>query len=95
MKDAGRQRFSHNQIEAEEATTERYVIREDDPLSARAEYTASQVVARGQWETRTESSLTVSCSSDLFLLDAKLTAYESANEVFSRSWATEIPRDGF
>ena len=95
VKDAGRQRFSHNQIEAEEATTERYVIGETDPLSARAEYTAHQVVARGNWQTRTESSLTVSCSRELFLLDAKLTAYEGDNEVYSRSWATEIPRDGF
>ena len=95
VKDGGRQRFLHNQIEAEEATTERYVIDDINPLSARAEYTAHQVIGRGEWETRTESNLTVTCSHESFFLDAKLTAYESDVEIFSRDWNTEIPRDGF
>ncbi|HJP07249.1 MAG TPA: CocE/NonD family hydrolase [Arenicellales bacterium] len=54
-----------------------------------------QVIARGKWETRTESNLAVSCLHQCFFVEAKLTAYENDIEAFSRSWATEIPRDGF
>ena len=65
-----------------------------DPLSARAEYTAHQVIARDSWETRTTSSLSVSCSYNSFILEAELTAYEGEDEVFSRTWRIEILRDG-
>jgi len=93
-KDSGRQRLSHNRIEAEESTTERYLIKDHDPLSARAEYTAHQVIARDTWETRTVSSLSVSCNYTHLILEAELTAFEGEDEVFSRTWRSEIPRDG-
>ena len=94
-KDAGRQRLHHNDIEMESQTTERYVIRDDDPLSARAEYTCEYAVGRGPWQTRTRGRLTMTCSAETFFVTAELDACEHERRVFSRDWNLEIPRDGF
>ena len=76
-------------------TTERYLIRDDDPLSARAEYTCEYGVGRGHWQTRTKGRLTMTCSADTFFVVAELDAYEGERRVFSRNWDLQIPRDGF
>ena len=94
-KDAGRQRLHHNDVEMESATTERYVIRDDDPLSARAEYTCGYALGRGSWQTRTRGRLVMTCSADAFFVAAELDACEHERRVFSRDWNFEIPRDGF
>ena len=94
-KDAGRQRLHHNDVEMESATTERYVIRDADPLSARAEYACEYALGRGPWQTRTRGRLTMTCSADTFFVAAELDAWEQDHRVFSRDWRLEIPRDGF
>lgn len=95
LKDGGRVRLHHNEVEMASGTTERYVIRDDDPLSARAEYTCAYGVGRGDWQTRTQGRLTVTCSADTFFVTAELDAYEGEQRVFSRNWGLEFPRDGF
>ena len=76
-------------------TTERYVITDDDPLSARAEYTCEYGIGRGEWQTRTRGKLVMTCSADTFYIKAELDAFEGDTRVLSRNWDLAIPRDGF
>ena len=95
VKDGGRVRLHHNGIEMAGGTTERYVITDDDPLSARAEYACEYGIGRGEWQTRTRGKLVMTCSADTFFLEAELDAFEGDTRVFSRNWDLAIPRDGF
>ena len=95
VKDGGGVRLHHNGIEMASGTTERYTIRDDDPLSAQAQYTCEYGVGRGDWQTRTSGRLTMTCSADTFFVVAELDAYEGNTRVFSRNWDLNIPRDGF
>ena len=95
QKYGGRVRLHHNGIEMDGGTTERYTITDDDPLSARAEYTCEYGVGRGEWQTRTRGSALVTCSADSFFVRAELDAWEGDTRVFSRNWDLAIPRDGF
>jgi hypothetical protein len=95
VKDAGRTLLHHNKIEMASSTTERYSIVDNDPLTARARYTCDYAVGRGDWQTRTHGAATITCSRDSFFVQASLSAFEGDNEVSTRSWDLEIPRDGF
>jgi putative CocE/NonD family hydrolase len=95
VKDAGRTLLHHNKIEMASSTTERYSIVDNDPLTARARYTCDYAVGRGDWQTRTQGVATITCSRDSFFVQASLSAFEGDNEVSTRSWDLEIPRDGF
>ena len=95
VKDGGCVRLHHNNIEMASGTTERYTIRNDDPLSARAEYSCDYGIGRGEWQTRTSGRLTMTCSAETFFVTARLDAYENDTRIFSRNWNLEIPRDGF
>ena len=95
VKDGGCVRLHHNDIEMASGTTERYSIRDDDPLSARAEYSCEYGIGRGAWQTRTSGRLTMTCSADTFFVAAELDAYEGDIRIFSRNWDLEIERDGF
>ena len=95
VKDGGRVRLPHNNIEMASSTTEHYTIHDDDPLSARAEYTCEYGVGRGEWQTRTQGKVIMTCSADSFFVKAELDAYEGDTRVFSRNWDLTIPRDGF
>ena len=95
VKDGGRVRLHHNGIEMGGGTTERYTITDDDPLSARAEYTCEYRIGRAEWQTRTRGRLALTCSADTFFVKAELDAFEGDTRVFSRNWDLAIPRDGF
>ena len=95
VKDGGRVRLHHNGIEVAGATTERYVITDHDPLSARAEYTCGYGIGRGEWQTRIRGKLVMTCSADTFNVEVELDAFEGDTRVFSRNWDLAIPRDGF
>ena len=95
VKDGGCVRLHHNDIEMASGTTERYTIRDDDPLSARAEYSCEYGIGRGAWQTRTSGRLSMTCSADTFFVVAELDAYEGDTRIFSRNWNVEIERDGF
>ena len=95
IKDGGRVRLHHNNIEMASSTTERYTIRDDNPLSARAQYTCEYAVGRGDWQTPTRGKVDMTCSADTFFVVAELDAYEGERRIYSRNWNLAIPRDGF
>lgn len=95
LKDAGRTQFSHNDIEAESITTERFSIHDSDPTSACAEYTCDYNIGRGHWQTRTRGHLRMTSTLDDFIVTAQLEAFENDHRVFERKWDFRVPRDAF
>jgi uncharacterized protein len=68
-------------------------VEDEDPLSATAELSRTETVARGDWQVRIETTIRLSCTQDAFLLRASLRAHEGADEVCHREWDCSIPRD--
>ena len=68
-------------------------VEEDDPLSAVAEMRRVQTMLRNEWQVRIETKMRLSCTRDVFLLQASLCAWDGANEVCRRDWDRSIPRE--
>ena len=70
-----------------------YHIEDNDPLSAVAELSNTQTMARNDWQIRVETQMRLSSTGKAFLLQGSLRAFEGANEVCRRDWDRSIPRD--
>jgi hypothetical protein len=53
----------------------------------------ADTVVRDGWQIRIETRIKLSCTRDLFLLQAGLRASEDATEVCQREWQSSILRD--
>ncbi len=73
--------------------TSMFHVEEDDPLSAVAELRRTATMARGQWLVRIETQMRLSCTRDVFRLQASLRAFEGAREVCRRDWDRAIARE--
>jgi putative CocE/NonD family hydrolase len=91
---AGLIRIDEIEQELGHVMTCEYRIRDDDPLSARAEVVQSYVMARGDWRVRIEARAAMSADAQAFHLAAGLEAYEGEEQVFARTWDDSIPREG-
>jgi predicted acyl esterase len=76
----------------DEAMTERWEIRPDDPLSARAVHVWDQRRARGDWEIRTRAEAEMTATRTHLRMRARLVAWEGGEEVFRRDWDEEVER---
>jgi hypothetical protein len=81
-------------LELEESSVRRYRIRDDDPLSARAEVLQRMGLRRGAWAVRVESRASFRATRESFELRARLEAFEGGGLVGARSWQYSIPREG-
>ncbi len=81
------------ELDIAQRSLKRYVIRDDDPLSAQAEVEYITVLRRGDWGTRIETHSRLTCSSEAFRLHASLDAYEQGTRIFSKRWDRSVPRD--
>jgi hypothetical protein len=68
-------------------------IEEDDPLSAVIDLRRTWTMSRDAWQIRIETQMRLSCTREVFLLQASLRAWEGANEVCRRDWDRAIARD--
>ena len=93
LQDSGRYRFDDIDLTVRTVTTERYTIRPDDPLSARAEVAWTVRLERGDWQVETRTLTVLSATREDFRVAATLEALEGDAPVFSRSWDRAIPRD--
>lgn len=75
------------------AVEQRYSIRDDDPLSARAEILHTTEKTRGNWSARVECEVRLTSTRTHFRLEANLVAREGERLVASRAWDEAIPRD--
>jgi putative CocE/NonD family hydrolase len=80
-------------LNVSETMVKRFHIREDDPLSARAEVEQKTSFERGEWKIRVETRCRLSSTQDNFLLQGELTAYEGTEQVFARNWDRRVKRD--
>ncbi len=72
--------------------SERWTIRPDDPLSARAEIWWEQTLSRGDWSVRTEARSSMRSDAGSFHLAARLEAWEGSDRVFERDFAKTVTR---
>jgi putative CocE/NonD family hydrolase len=84
-----------NTLGVEVATDGKYRldIKDDDPTSAVAEMRRVESRRRGDWQVRFETSMRVTCTDDVFRLQASLSAREGDKDVCHREWDCAIPRD--
>ncbi|MGO1120674.1 CocE/NonD family hydrolase [Rhodovibrionaceae bacterium A322] len=75
-------------------TRREYRIKDGDPTSARMSIFRSLSVARGDWETRTETTIDFSGDKESFHSQARVTAWEGDTKLFEREWQDETPRQG-
>ena len=92
--DSGRNRYDDIDLEAQARSTERYSVRDGDPLAATAEVTWTWLFERKDWRIRTESRTHMSCTQRDFVVKATLAAYEGDTKVFEREFAETIRRNG-
>ncbi|MGI9334465.1 MAG: CocE/NonD family hydrolase [Gammaproteobacteria bacterium] len=94
VKDRGRIHLHEPDLWYAGRGTERYEIRDGEPLAAKAETHYAIAIERGRWRTRTETHTVMSATDDEFLITATLDAYEGDVRIFARSYDARIPRDG-
>jgi uncharacterized protein len=80
-------------IESAVETKSTFLVDEDDPLSAVAEVSRKDTVARATWRVQIETLTRLSCTKDAFLLHAILRVREGETEICHRAWDRSIPRD--
>jgi putative CocE/NonD family hydrolase len=80
-------------VEIEDEGSDRFTIREGDPLSARAESRWRIGIGRDGWRTRVETFSTLTADREAFLVTNEVRAYEGDGQVFARTWSASIPRD--
>ncbi|SDC37134.1 hypothetical protein SAMN05421734_10764 [Pelagirhabdus alkalitolerans] len=91
--DEGNRRLPSNGIEHGSINKNTYTIKENDPLSAKAQCEWALTVGRGDWQTRVETFSEMTSDHDTFYLTSQITAFLNDKEVTSKTWKKEIPRD--
>jgi hypothetical protein len=89
----GRTRQVANRIESEDTSTARYSIVEGDPLSARVVVENTSAIGRDDWQTIAHVRGEMTSDEHAFHLVHELTVREGGDEVFSRTYRADIPRD--
>jgi uncharacterized protein len=70
-----------------------YTILEDDPLSAQTRSERSVSISRGSWQTRVETTSTLTSTLKSFQVTNILEAFEGPRRVSARTWHSTVPRD--
>lgn len=83
--------LSHGLV-TDETLTERWEVRPDDPLSAKATHVWEQRRSRGDWSVRTRAEAEMTATATRLRMTARLTAWEGDAQVFERVWDEEVPR---
>jgi len=93
LDDMGEARIEAHALEIGSIKRGEYRIRDEEPLSAKAQTHWTQLVGRGAWRTRTETRTTMTATSDTFRIHARLDAYEGEERVWSQNWHRSVKRD--
>ncbi len=92
-RDRGAWRTTDTDVDYDTSGEMRFSIHPDDPLSAEQEINLTTTMGREGWRVRTQAQTRISCTSDEFVLHARLLAWEGDNKVFERTWDRHIARD--
>ncbi|HHW74398.1 MAG TPA: CocE/NonD family hydrolase [Firmicutes bacterium] len=91
--DEGRLRLADNDLVYDSTLENIYSIVEGEPLSARVRCTRCIEISRGDWITRVKTLSVMTSDENHFHLTNVIDAYEGEVRVFTKSWATAIPRE--
>jgi hypothetical protein len=91
--DSGRHRFDDIDLTVHTVAADRFTIRPEDPLSARAEVAWTVRLARGDWHVETRTRTVLTATRDTFELVASLEALDGEGPVHQERWVRSIPRD--
>jgi len=94
VEDGGRCHIDDIDLDVAEGMRCTYVIDEDDPLSATAEWHWHSLRQRDAWHIEIDTSTRLRATASEFLIDTDIEAREDGVSVFTRSWRDRIPRDG-
>lgn len=75
-----------------ETMAERWEIRADDPLAAKAVHVWEQRLSRGNWSVRTQAEAEMTSTATHLRHKAVLRAWEGDALVFERAWDESVPR---
>jgi uncharacterized protein len=92
--DTGLYRIETTGLHYRLSSVDRFDIKPDDPLSARAEVTFEMQQARGEWRTRAVTRTALRATAHAFHIDATLDAWEGERRLVSRNWTVAVPRRG-
>jgi putative CocE/NonD family hydrolase len=93
IQDSGRHRYEDIDLTMHTIAADRFTIRPDDPLAARAEVAWTVRLARGDWQVETRTRTVLTATKDRFELTATLEAFEGGAPVHTERWDRSIPRD--
>ncbi len=67
-------------------------LKDSDPTSAVVAMRRTGTLARGDWRTKVETTMRMSCTRETFRVEASMRAYEGETEICARTWDRTIPR---
>jgi hypothetical protein len=80
-------------LEIGHGLVEEFRIRDDDPLSARADVRHRTVSRRGDWEVRVDVRVRLRATAQAFRLEAEVVAWEGGEVFVRRVWDETIQRE--
>ena len=92
--DDGAVRDDAHGLETDATCVEDWLIHPDDPLSAECRIVWECLMKRGDWQVRMRSEASLTASQTHWHPRAKLETWEGETPMFSRNFASDIPRDG-
>ena len=84
--DSGRHRYDDVDLTMHTIAADRFTIRPEDPLSARAEVAWTVRLARGDWRVETRTRTVLTATRTTFELEATLDAFEGDAPVHQQRW---------
>ncbi|MBD1379381.1 CocE/NonD family hydrolase [Metabacillus arenae] len=91
--DEGERRLPMNGIQYGSKNKNTWTIKENDPLSAHVKCDWELTMSRDHWQIKLETFSEMWSDDKKFYLVNTMIAYEGENQVFSKTWETEIDRD--
>ena len=79
-------------LETESSATEKWSIKQGDPLSATIQTNWFQIIRRENWLVSTRSKLTVKCNIHSFFITASIIAFENDKKVFEKFFDETVER---
>jgi hypothetical protein len=89
----GSVRYLDNELDSADTSHCVYSIVEGDPLSAEVRFHAASDMGRGDWQTRSEVTSSMTCDAEVFHVESRLDVRENGESIFTRTWSFDFPRD--
>ena len=90
--DFGDNKDLKHRLRSGECVRETWTIKDDDPLSARAEIEWEQTGGRDDWHWKTQVRVNMHCDAEHFYTTATLTVYNDDTQIFDRKYEDRIKR---